>query len=140
MSYSEISVLSIALGFKNSEEYQSYINNQKSVLRDLNNEYNLESVEISKLIHLGIEAIELENNNLYDKSSDDCNCERIRRNCIIEVGAAAVVAHLGCASVDWTGIGAPICHGAVLIAQIAASDNCNADTENCVNDCNQWLS
>lgn len=135
LSTSEISELSIALGFKNSEEYQSYINNQKSVLRNLNNEYNLESVEKSKLINLGIEAIKLENSNLYSKSSDDCNCERIRRNCIVEVGAAAVVGHLGCASVDWTGIGAPICHGAVLIAQIAASDNCNANAENCLNNC-----
>ncbi|WP_175402824.1 hypothetical protein [Mangrovivirga cuniculi] len=43
--------------------------------------------------------------------------------------------HLGCASVDWTAIGAPICHGAVLVAQIEASDNCNAEAENCNNDC-----
>ncbi|MFK8284191.1 hypothetical protein [Capnocytophaga canis] len=47
----------------------------------------------------------------------------------------AVVGHLACASVDWTGIGAIICHSAVVIGQIAASDNCNAEGENCVNMC-----
>lgn len=135
LSANELSELSIALGFKSKEQYQDYINTQKLILRNLNNEYNLESIDKSKLIDIGIQSLNLKENNLSAKSSG-CNCERIRRNCIIEVGAAAIVGHFGCASVDWTGIGAPICHGAVIVIQIAASDNCNANAENCENDCN----
>jgi hypothetical protein len=60
------------------------------------------------------------------------NCERIRVNCILTVAAEATIMHLGCVSVDWTGISAPLCHGVAILFQIVAGDTCNANAEDCM--------
>ncbi|MFK8060032.1 MAG: hypothetical protein AB8B78_08080 [Polaribacter sp.] len=135
LSKKEINELGIFLGFLNGEEYQKFINNQKKILRDLNLEYDLVSYKDDSLIELAKDAINYKIDKLRNKGLSGCDCNRIRINCLIEVSAAAVLGHLGCASVDWTGIGAPICHGAVLIIQYAAGDNCNANAQACNRGC-----
>ncbi len=132
---SQLNELATALGFNDWTEYEGYVFEETNKLNELEIEYNLSSYSEDEIIELGIDAIHANDSKVLLKSTDPCNCERIRTNCIIEAAAAATLAHLGCLSVDWTGIGAPICHGAVIILQIAASDNCNANAENCINDC-----
>jgi len=124
----DLEYFSIALGFDNFKSYEKFIDTQKKVLFELNNEYNLIGIEDSKFISIGVEALNLKYSN---KTAKESTCERIRRNCLIEVAGGAILGHLACASVDWTGIGAPICHGAVFVVQIAASDNCNANATLC---------
>lgn len=130
----EINELSSAMGFQSFDEFEAYMVRQKENYDLLEKQYELSSYSYEDLTNL----IESYLNTTIDNTkpiSDDCNCERIRINCNTEVMAAALVATWGCAAVDWTGIGAIVCHSAVIIAQIVASDNCNANAENCRRDC-----
>ena len=131
LSESELNELSVSLGFKNSLEYQNIIFQQSILSKELVNDYNLKNQKkdfINKII--------LESPIIKDQKKKimifGTNCERIRRNCLLEVAATAAGMHIACASLaDWTGFGAPICHGAAIIYQLAAGDNCNANAEDC---------
>jgi hypothetical protein len=132
LSNSELNQLAISLGFKNSLEYQNIIFQQYILLKELVNDYNLKNQKkdfINKII--------LESPIIKDQKKEimffRSNCERIRRNCLLEVAATAAGMHIACAALaDWTGVGVPICHGAAIIYQLAAGDNCNANAEDCV--------
>ena len=69
------------------------------------------------------------NQLLVNYEPDDCNRER--GNCIGSVAAQAAAAHLACAAADLTIIAGIICHGAAIIYQITAGDNCNIAYRRC---------
>jgi hypothetical protein len=131
LSETELNELSLSLGFKNSLEYQNIIFQQSILIKELVNDYHLKNQKKDL-----INKIVLESTIIKDQKKKfmtfNTNCERIRRNCLIEVAATATAAHLACASlVDWTGFGAPVCHGAAIIYQLVAGDTCNANAEDC---------
>lgn len=125
----ELQHLSRALGFENLKTYQKFIEENKRIYNELSFDYDLSNVNRNEFVNYALQAQIFKTPGNLKESP----CERIRRNCLVQTAAEAVIAHLACASVDWTGIGAPVCHGAVLIYQIAASDNCNANAEICNN-------
>lgn len=124
LSEMELEELSRALGFKNLSAYKDFINKQALDLNQLNLKYDLNTLDQNTIQSAAIESFSEE---LATKN----NCERIRRNCIINAAAAATVAHLGCGALDVTVVAGVVCHAAVVIAQAATSDNCNAAAEDC---------
>lgn len=131
LSETELNELSLSLGFKNSLEYQNIIFQQSILIKELVNDYHLKNQKKDFL-----NKIVLESPIIKDQKKKfmtfNTNCQRIRRNCLIEVAATATAAHLACASLaDWTGFGAPVCHGAAIIYQLVAGDTCNANAEDC---------
>jgi len=128
----EIEELSRAMGFEDFHGYELYFNEQKERVKYLEKEYLLSSYTTSELTAISQAALL---NSRRSESDDNCNCERIRVNCIVAAGGAATLAHLGCFAADFTIIAGILCHGAVLVIQDAVSDNCNAEAENCEREC-----
>ncbi len=132
LNENELNELAIALGFSNINDYILYIENEYKTQNYLDKEYNISKIEPFDMEIIVSETLQ----SSFQLKSDDCNCERIRRNCLGEAFAASVIGHVGCASLDLAVLPGIICHAAVLSAQYFASDNCNANAENCVNNCN----
>ena len=126
----DLKELSLSLGFKNSIDFQNLLFKQSSLINALDKDYDFQSFNDDYKKNIIIESLSIRENKRTILLEAN-NCERIRVNCILVVAAEATLMHFACASVDWTGIGAPICHGAAIIFQIAAGDNCNANAEDC---------
>ncbi|MDY8138622.1 hypothetical protein [Aquimarina sp. 2201CG5-10] len=126
LSETELNELSISLGFSDLNSYAEFYEKQSVMLNELNQKYDLASYDEAT-----IQSLAIENFNNIAPIERNNNCERIRRNCIVGAGAAAILGHIACGTVDITVVLGAICHSAVLVAQIAASDTCNANAENC---------
>ena len=126
LSKNELNELSKSLGFISLDEYKEYLTTYNKKITTINVKYNLESYDIEVIANLVIES---SNDELQSNGN---NCERIRTNCIASAGAAAMLGHIGCAALDATVVLGLICHGSVLVMQYAASDTCNANSEDCV--------
>lgn len=124
-------------GFKNFQELEESFKEQNNLLLQLNSKYHFEKNkdELSLIIQDPIfDEILINDNQVISNNCID-RCGRTKRNCVGAVTSAAVVAHAGCLSVDWTGYGAIICHGAAFAAQIFGHDECNNQHEGCVENC-----
>ncbi len=126
LSCNDLDELAISLGFDNTEDYKKYIIEEKIIIDKLNSNYNVKLRDIKRE---QLEEIVLQAMSSKLKTSAS-NCERIRQDCLLTAAAGAVAGHCACATVDAIGIGI-ICHAAVLVAQAAASDKCNAEAEDC---------
>jgi hypothetical protein len=60
---------------------------------------------------------------------DPCETERI--NCIASVSAEAAIMHLNCTVLDLSIFGGIVCHGAAIVYQITAGNNCNLAAKRC---------
>ncbi|GGG37003.1 hypothetical protein GCM10011344_42320 [Dokdonia pacifica] len=128
LSKSELDFLSKSFGFENGNAYLDYIKNYNTQIKSLQKKYDLVNMDKTELKKISEKVI-----NKTSVAQRMSACERIRRNCLAQAAAGAVVAHLGCATLDITVIAGVICHAAVTIGQAAASDNCNAEAETCAN-------
>lgn len=109
--------------------------NENGILGQLIKKYNLQAYKQSEITEIAFEA--LQTNDFSSKSDKGKlmvaakNCERIRVNCLTIVAATAYGAHVACIAADLAVLPGILCHGAVVVYQVAASDNCNAEAENC---------
>jgi hypothetical protein len=126
----DLNELSLALGFKNSVDLQNLLYKQNGLIREIDADYDFKNYDENFKKSIISESISIRDNKKQLLLLQN-NCERIRVNCILTVAAEATLMHFACASVDWTGIGAPICHGAAILFQIVSGDTCNANAEDC---------
>lgn len=135
LTNAELSVIHTAFGYSTKAQLDGYVLAQKNRLIYLENNYGLSSMNT-----LGREQIILEGYNrlnlpfydpINDPNSPMTQCERKFRNCKRKANMAAVAMHAGCALLDVTAIPGLICHGAALVWQAAALDDCVADYEDC---------
>jgi len=138
-STNDLVYLSKVLGFNSEADLLEFERHYLERLELVINRYGV-SILTTEIIKEAASRINF-NDHVFEKgqiisfSISDCNCERIRRNCLIEAAAEAVVMHAGCALLDLTVIAGAFCHAAVVTYQVAKSDNCNAAWEQCVSVC-----
>ncbi len=134
LSPQETTALIVAMGYRNVDEHTLAQKKYRKLAQNLNARYHLDHIDRSTFISIAQEA-EYPKLTLPTDKNIGCNCFRIARNCIIETGAAAVIGHIACASLDIAIIPGLLCHAAVLVLQVAATDNCNANRDNCLVNC-----
>jgi len=114
----------------NEKDFYEYIKTQNELYNILNTKYNFEKyskIELQTIFSVQIEEIYM------STSTSRSNCYRRYLNAIAINASAAALGHTACLSVDWTGIGAAVCHGSVFVAHIAANDNAYLDYKDCLN-------
>ncbi|MDI1257211.1 MAG: hypothetical protein PSV16_14045 [Flavobacterium sp.] len=106
--------------------FNSFTESQNSMLKALSVKYNFNG-------HSDLQQILIVEIGEIQSSVSRDNCQQRYDNAIATNAAAMVVAHFGCASVDWTGVGAIVCHAAVFVVYLAANDNALLDYQDCKN-------
>lgn len=120
-------ILSNALGFIDLEEMKTFLTNQIKLSIDIEERYTISNYDIEYIQNILL-------SDDFSKSSPCTDrCFGRSENCIIAATATAVVAHLGCATLDFTVIGGIICHSAVATIQYVENSNCQYDLDDCTN-------
>lgn len=139
LSHSDKLVFAQELGFENFNDLTTHYLKQKSIYKQLDKEFNVSAWSESE-IQLATESLinkkvgDIEN---FILAMSDCNCKRKRRNCFIVGTTGSIAGQFACLAADTTVVLGVICHGAVYAGQAAALDTCNANFEECNNDCNE---
>ncbi len=149
ISNEEGDIIHSIYGYTSKEEFRSSYTQISSILKQLWNKYDFnaysneekkfavlgtfEQIGHEKLFHttdqISIKTSSTE--NIQNYMEDDC--EKIRVNCILSVAAEATVMHLGCGALDLTFFLGIACHGAAIVYQKTAGDNCNLEARRCRN-------
>ncbi len=129
LSNQEILDLSSALGFSTPEDMLSFFNDQAIFALDIEERYKISTYDIEYLHSILLSDDSAKNSGCIDR------CSVRSTNCIVAATATAVVAHLGCATLDITIIAGVICHGAVTANQYIENSNCRLDLEDCIDNC-----
>lgn len=159
LSDSDINQIASLLGYPSTATYESYLSNQKDIIKELDDDYNLSNYSEAQLTQLSLNALNSNKSKAGSRSrskskyqtgeipiiidveptgeTNECEdlCEEVRVACLLEVAAAATAAHIGCGIADITIIAGIACHSAVLVAQVAGSNKCNKEAKKCVADC-----
>lgn len=152
LSDSDINTISSILGFRNRAAYDLYLSNKNTIIKALDEDYNLSQYTQAQLAQISLNVMNSSRSQFRSKSlnkvetpidpvpsgeTDECEdlCEEVRKACILEVGATAVAAHIGCGIADITVIAGIACHSGVLLAQGLGNRKCNKDAKKCVFDC-----
>ena len=120
-------------GYTDQNQYFDDLTKQKKRILQLDNRYNLKS-RTNSVIMVEVEKafLELDHFQLTQPSYAALqNCESIRRNCIASVAAEATVMHVGCGLLDLTVLAGIACHGAAIVYQWSAGNNCNLEADHC---------
>ena len=131
---------SIALGFNSAKEFLAYATLQNQRLKLLQAKYQIQNNSEKALSNFLITEITANYVSSKDKvmvaNSDLNDCLQSRTNCRVGAGAAAIVAHAGCAFVDVGSLGllAFACHGAVYLGHEAALNQCSLNFKQCLID------
>ena len=152
LTNSDINQLASVLGYPNRAAYDTYINNKNAIIEALDEDYNLSQYTQAQLTQISLNVMNSFRSQFRSKSlnkaetpidpvpsseTNECEdlCEEVRKACILEVGAAAVAAHIGCGVADLTVIAGIACHSGVLIAQGFGNRKCNKEYDKCIYDC-----
>lgn len=120
-------------GYSNYDEFNNDMVKQRNRAQELDRRYGLKNQPDSLIIN-GI-LIAFEVLNIYDSMNSpyslEKTCEKIRRNCVAKVAAQAVGGHFACGVLDVSLIGGIFCHGAAIVYQWTAGNNCNNQAVRC---------
>ncbi|WP_299208064.1 hypothetical protein [uncultured Dokdonia sp.] len=152
LTNSDINQIASLLGYPNRAAYDTYISNKNAIIEALDEDYNLSQYTQAQLTQLSLDVLNNSRSQFRSKSTNkietpidpeptgetnECEdlCEEVRKACILEVGAAAVAAHIGCGIADITVLAGIACHSGVLIAQGFGNRKCNKEYDKCIYDC-----
>jgi hypothetical protein len=130
LSQDESRLLAEAMGYRSLEDFEAFNLSLKEKLNTLESEFNIGALSQEDLESL------IEEKNQEKFGGDPCNCFGMAQNCLNSVTAAAVIAHLGCTTLDLTIVGGILCHAAVLVVQHSESNNCFNNRNHCLQQCN----
>jgi len=136
LNESELQELAQALGFENFEAYKSYYLSQTETLNQLEQDYNLSTLDNTEL-ELAIENVYIANESVSFRN-DPCYCSQTFYNCAASVTATAAGLNLGCMGLIASGVGTIAgiaCHAAALAWQAAESNQCLVDEQICWQNC-----
>ncbi|WP_439479776.1 hypothetical protein [Chryseobacterium aquaticum] len=125
-------------GFKNFENYSSFVNEQHTSLKRLNRDYNLANIDPSTLASGVLDSPEIY--PIIDSSQqtygDDCSksCVRTGRNCRTQAIAVGIIEQIGCAAIDSFGIGV-VCHAIAATNTASELDECDNQQGSCLRGC-----
>ncbi|KAF2520030.1 hypothetical protein E0W68_02040 [Flavobacterium salilacus subsp. salilacus] len=126
-SLSDRNDFALSLGLSDFNDYVEFNDKQQERINSLDRQYGFNnSFTEGEKIELFIIGFD----QLLEPTAD--NCRRRLRNCRNTAHAGALVAHLGCGTLDLTVIAGLICHGAVAVGHSAALDDCQLDYEECI--------
>ncbi len=120
----DLEELRIALGFSSQSEFLDFQEAWKSDLLYLEDTYQISELDSSSLADLIASA------PFYQTQSND-NCDRLRRNCVINASAVYTLEALGCSALNLTVIGGVICYGVITAQYLSSVDTCTIQWEQC---------
>lgn len=124
----------IAFGYSSRAGLDAYELAQTNRMIYLDKTYGLGSMPQQERVKLTLQGFDKVNLPFLDFDNDQSSltiCERKFRNCKRKANSIAVAMHMGCVALDVTTIPGLICHGAALIYQAAALDDCKIDFIEC---------
>lgn len=129
LTNNEMEELSRVLGFDNLDGYKEYYNNQKTIMLELNQKYNIESYNEEVIQSLAIKAI-TENTNLF--SGRVTGCASDLSDCGLVAAAGALWGNARCLILDTTVLAGIICHATVMTIYGLRLNGCNDAYAECL--------
>ena len=138
LDQSEIENFPKLFGYIDSKKYWEERKEINDIRLTLINNYNLVDVSVEQIKEEVLKAFETSPQlysfevGLMDEIDEfDDECERIRRNCLLSVASEAAIMHTTCLSLDLSLIAGALCHGAAVLYQWTAGNNCNEEAARC---------
>ncbi len=130
LSSSELSDLSNAMGYDNSEELIDFYEEQDKRIKNLISKYRLNSKNIVDLEAPIMEVFVSESFNVTTKSAGS-TCQDRYNNCMTNAFAVAGLEHIACGLADVTVAVGLACHALVTTLHITANNECGYAKEDC---------
>jgi hypothetical protein len=120
------------LGFTSLKEMESIYKNLYLTKIKFENEFNIKDFS-QEDVNIAAAAVIYDylDTNMSETTSKSPLCWRKYKRCIAIAAGTGYGVHVGCLGVDWTGIGAVICHGAAFGTAWLMMESCEDDYIEC---------